>query len=107
MAHSSTSKLQIEVANSQWMSGRQDGTLNMIILDGHHQTRDGAVFQHQATMVDNLSRELFSTDDLYVNHDFNVRLRQPDFESGRSELFRAATDNQPETSIPLRYDHEN
>ena len=29
------------------------------------------------------------------------------FESGRSELFRATTIDQPELSIPLRYDHEN
>ena len=107
MTHTSTSKLQIEVANSQWMSGRQDGTLNMFILDGNHQTRDGAVFQHQVTTVDNLSRELFSIDDLYVNQGFNVLLRQPNFKSGRSELFREATDDQPELSTPLRYDHEN
>ena len=80
MSHSSTSKLQIEVANSQWVSGRQDGTLNMFILDGNHQTRDGAVFQHQVTTVDNLSRELFSIDDLYVNHGFDVILRQPNYE---------------------------
>ena len=99
--------MQIEVANSQWMSGRKDGILNMCILDGDHSSREGAVFQHQVTTVDNLSRELFSIDDLYVKHGFNVLLRQPDFESGRSELFRAATIDQPELSIPLRYDHEN
>jgi hypothetical protein len=107
MTHQSTSKLQIEVANSQWMSGRKDGTLNMRIIDGDQSSREGAVFQHQVTTVDNLSRELFSIDDLYVHHGFNILLRQPDFESGRSELFRAATINQPELSIPLRYDHEN
>jgi hypothetical protein len=101
MTHQRTSKLQIEVANSQWMSGRKD--VNMCILDGDHSSREGAVFQHQVTAVDNLSRELFSIDDLYVNHGFNVLLRQPDFESGRSELFRATTIDQPELSIPLRY----
>ena len=50
---------------------------------------------------------MFSIDDLYVNHGFNVILRQPDFESGRSEIFSAATIDKPELSISLRYDHEN
>jgi site-specific DNA-cytosine methylase len=101
------SRLQIEVANSQLMNGRSDGTLHMCILDSNHSNRDGAVFQHQITTVDNLSRELFSIDDLYLEHGFNVLLRQPDFESGKSELYRAATDNQAELSLPLRYDHES
>jgi hypothetical protein len=57
--------------------------------------------------VDNLSRELFSIDDLFSQHGFNVLLRQPDFESGKSELYRAATGNQVEISLPLRYDYES
>jgi hypothetical protein len=101
------SRLQIEVANSQLMDGRSDGTLHMCILDGNHSNRDGAVSQHQVTTVDNLSRELFSIDDLFTQHGFNVLLRQPDFESGKSELYRAATDNQAELSLPLMYDHES
>ena len=64
MANMSASKMQIEVANSETMPGRKDGTLHMFILDGKHASRDGAVFQHQITTVDNLSRELFSVDDL-------------------------------------------
>ena len=89
------------------MSGRKDRILNMCMLDGDHSSRDGAVFQHHVTTVDNFSRELFSIDDLYVNHGFSVSPRQPDFGSARSKLFRAATTDQPELSIPLRHDHEN
>ena len=65
----------------------------MCILDSDHSSRDGAVFHHQVTTVDNLSRELFSIDDLFSHHGFNVLLRQSDFESGKSELYRATTDN--------------
>jgi hypothetical protein len=50
---------------------------------------------------------LFSVDDLYAKHGFNVLLRQPDFESGNSELYRAASGNTSELRIPLRYDREN
>ena len=79
----------------------------MFILDGKHASRDGAVFQHQLTTVDNLSRELFSVDDLYVKHGFDVLLRQSDFESGNSELYRAASGNTPELRITLRCNREN
>jgi hypothetical protein len=34
-------------------------------------------------------------------------LRQPDFESGKSELYRATKDIQTELSLPLRYGHES
>ena len=107
MTNCRKSKLQIEVANSQLMDGRSDGTLHMCILDSDHSSRDGAVFHHQVTTVDNLSRELFSIDDLFSQHGFNVILRQPDFESGKSELYRATTDNHAAISLPLRYDYES
>ena len=96
-------RLQIKVTNSQLTNGRPDGTLHMCILDSNHCNRHGAVFQHQLTPVDNLSRELFSIDDLHLEHGFSVLLRQPDFESGKSELYRAATDDHAELSPPLRY----
>ena len=79
MTNCHKSKMQIEVANSQLMDGRSDGTLHMCILDNDHSSRDGAVFHHQVTTVDNLSRELFSIDDLFSQHGLNVLLRQPDF----------------------------
>ena len=107
MANVSASKMQIEVANPETMPGRKDGTLHMFILDGKHASRDGAIFQHQNTTVEKNSRELFSVDDLYVKHRFNVLLRQPDFESGNSELYRAASGNTLDLRIPLRYDREN
>ena len=106
MTSKKPSRMQIEVANTEIMKGRCDGNVQICALDTSADAQIGAVFQHKVTTVDNLSRELFSVDNMYADQRFNILLRQPDFESGISEIYRPATGNEPAISIPLRYDTE-
>ena len=82
MTSKKPSRMQIEVANTEIMKGRCDGNVQICALDTSADAQIGAVFQHKVTTVDNLSRELFSVDNMYAEQRFDILLRQPDFESG-------------------------
>ena len=58
----------------------------------------------KVTTVPELSKELLSPDEFYRYGKFNILLRQPDYESGVSELYREARPGLPEARIPLIYD---
>ena len=92
------------MANTEIGKGRCDGNVQICALDTSADSQIGAVFQHKVTPIDNLSRELFSVDSMYADQRFNILLRQPDFVSGISEIYRPATGNEPAIRVPLRYD---
>ena len=53
-------------------------------------------FDIKGTVVPELSKELLLVDDFYRYGRYNVLLRQPDYEDGISELYRAPKHGLPE-----------
>jgi hypothetical protein len=108
------STIRIEVADKRCISGSQDGTAHMHILQLSQEAVEnsaktaietGFVLAHKITTVDDLSRELFSIDDMFVNG-CSILLRAPEYENGIPEIHIPPTRTTPEFSIPLRYDYE-
>ena len=89
------------------MTGSKDGYLPIWVLNTNrspgirHSTRFGLT----TTTVNDLRTELYSMDGPYRHGRFNLFLRQPDYGSGVSELYRAAKGDEPELRIPLRYNY--
>ena len=65
---------------------------------------DVADFGMPATSVPGLTKELLSLDDFYRRGRYSLLLRQPDYEDGVCELYRAPKPGVPEARIPLAYD---
>ena len=112
MVNTTKSRMKIQVADKDFMQGRLDGTLHMLVVDPStgEFANNGKVFSYKMTTVDAVAKNLFSIDDLYKEQGYNLILRQPDFETGISELFKPATGNQPLSaaiSIPLQYDYKD
>lgn len=89
------------------MKGRVKGTMkanvvNMASYDTIPKVTPG--FDMHPTTVDGLTADLLSVDEYYRQGRFNVLLRQPDFEDGVSELYRAPRPGSPAVRIPLTYD---
>ena len=61
-------------------------------------------FVMHPTTVPGLSQELLSLDDYYRHGRYNIFLRQPDYQDGISELYRAPSHGIPEARVPLSYD---
>ena len=62
-------------------------------------------FDMEPATVPQLSKELLSANDYFRYGKFNILLRQPDYEGGVSELYRAASPGLPEARIPLIHDY--
>ena len=106
--HSTKSRLKIQVADTNYMTGRRDGLLHMLFINpttGNY-ANSGNTFAYKVTSVKNLTKDLFSIDDLFAQQNFNICLRQPGYENGISEIFRPATKDSEAISIPLRYDYQ-
>jgi site-specific DNA-cytosine methylase len=110
------SKIRIEVADTRYMSGVKDGTLHMRVLQMSRKAHDnsqsvhldtGITLSHKVTTAADLSRELFSIDDMYAVQGCSILLRAPDYESGISEIYFPESAGRPSYCIPLRYDYEN
>jgi hypothetical protein len=109
LQESRPSKFKIAVAKEDTtMHGSRDGVLPIFVLNTAQ--RQSAVqetpFHLKTTTVKDLRTELFSFDGPYQKGNWNILLRQPDFETGENELYRPARDGDPEARIPLRYDYE-
>ena len=109
------SKVRIQVADKRYMYGRKDGIAHLQIMnlnqDSHnsatqHHRDTGIVLSHKVTTAENLSREPFSIDDLYVKQGCSILLRAPDYENGISEIYFPKSGDSSSYSIPLRYDYE-
>jgi hypothetical protein len=89
------------------MKGSLDGKLNIHVLNicGYEGVSTATPFSFNTTTTKELRTELFSVDELYRSGNWNLLLRQPDFENGMNELYRAPKDGQPAIHIPLRYDY--
>lgn len=108
LKHAVNSQYQIAVAEGNTtMQGCKDGELPIYVLNTAQQAgfKFANPFTYNTTTVKELRTELLSLDDKYRHGKWNLLLRQPDYDSGVSELYRQATDGQPEASIPLRYDY--
>jgi hypothetical protein len=126
LSNTKDSRIKIEIADKRFMHGGKDGTAHMHILQISQQTHElserkptlrsrnktplnlketGIVLSHKVTTVDNLSRELFSVDEMFTNG-CSILLRAPEYENGIPEIHIPATQNSPAMSIPMRYDYE-
>jgi hypothetical protein len=102
------SQYQIAVAEgSTVMQGSKDGQLPIYVLNTADQPGFDFLTPYtlDTTTVKALRTELLSLDGPYRHVRWNVLLRQPDFESGVNEMYRAKRDGLPEARIPLRYDY--
>jgi len=102
------SQYRVSVAKGNiTMAGSKDGYLPIYVLNTSRQPgiQRWQEFGLSTTTVNELRTELYSMDGPYRHGRFNLFLRQPDYESGVSELFRAAKGDEPEIRIPLRYDY--
>ena len=93
-------------ANAGNMVGIEDGTASIMVMntDRHEGYKRATPFEFETTTFNDLQNELFSFDDPYRNGNWNMALRQPDFENGDSGMYRPARDGKPESKIPFRYD---
>jgi site-specific DNA-cytosine methylase len=108
LQHATDSRYRIAVAKGDtFMEGSKDGKLNIMVLNTAAQKgfQSHTPFSINTTTVGELRTELLSLDGPYRHGKWNILLRQPDFESGVNELYRAAQDGLPEARIPLRYDY--
>jgi len=101
------SNVTIGTANNGKLHGNMRGKLKAQVLNvaGYDGLQPSVPFDIAATTVPKIANELLSVDDQYRYGRFNVLLRQPDYEDGVSELFRAATATSPAVRIPLVYDY--
>ena len=97
---------QIAVANNSSMRGSADGELDMHVINTaeYKGINTTTPFNITTTTAKELRTELFSLDGPFREGGWNVILRQPDYEDGISELYRAPTNGRTEARIPLRYD---
>ena len=108
LTNSRPSQYKIAVAKGDTtMNGSRDGRLNVQVLNTASQRGIGysTPFSFDTTTVRGLRTELLSLDAPYRHGRWNVMLRQPDYDSGINELYRAAGDGMPEARIPIRYDY--
>ncbi len=89
------------------MKGSKDGKLRIHALNtaAHKGIDFSTALEFNTTTAKGLRTELFSLDEPYRKGGWNILLRQPDFESGINEIYKAAKDGMPEARIPLRYDY--
>jgi hypothetical protein len=94
MTDSRGSRVRIEVADTRCIRGNKDGTVRMHVMkidkSSHanakaNVTDTGIVMSHKVTTIDNLSRQLFSVDDMYVKG-CSILLRAPGYENGIPEI---------------------
>ena len=108
MHNTRKSNARIGVANSGSMGASMRGSLHTLVLDIAANPGISPLTSFtipNATTVPELSKELFSVDDFFRYHKYNILLRQPDYENGISELYRPAAPGRPESRIPLLYDY--
>jgi hypothetical protein len=114
MSDGKESRIRIEVADKRCVKGNKDGTVHMRILKMDKKchekasavmTDTGITRAHKVTTIENLSRQLFSVDDMYLQG-CSILLRAPGYENGLPEIHVPATNASEEYCIPLRYDHE-
>ena len=101
------SNARINTAGGNIINGSKSGKLKTHVLNlaGYDSIPMTTDFEMEPTTVPQLSKELLSADDYFRYGKFNVLLRQPDYEGGVSELYRAASPGIPEARIPLIYDY--
>ena len=103
------SQYEIQVAEKHTtMKGIEDGKLTIHVLNTARQPGFQPVtpLTLHTTTVSSLRTELLSLDEHYRSGRCNLLIRQPDYESGVSEIYRAAKGDQPELRIPIRYDYD-
>ena len=108
MAHSTKSRLKIQVADTNYMMGRRECLLHMFFITpttGNY-ANSGNTFAYKMTAVKNLAKDLFSIDDLFAQQIFNTCLLQPGYENSISEISRPTPKDSEAISIPLRYDDQ-
>ena len=104
---SADSDMRIRVASKgHVMKGNKQGKLRAHVVNkaGYKDIKHTTPFSIDATTVPELSKELLSVDDYYRYGKYNLLLRQPDYEDGVSELYRAPRPGFPAVRIPLSYD---
>ena len=101
------SNARINTAGGNIIRGSKSGKLKThdLNLAGYDSIPMTSDFDMEPTTVPQLSKELLSADDYFRYGKFNVLLRQPDYEGGVSELYRAASPGLPEARISLIYDY--
>ena len=90
------------------MNGVLDGTARIMALNtaGYKGIPKEVAHSFETTTVDGLRTELYSMDTPFREGHWNLKLRQPDHESGVSEICKDAINGRPAQSIPLRYDYQ-
>ena len=88
------------------MRANKEGKLRAHVLNmaGYGDVKEVTEFEWSPTTVPELSKELLSLDEPFRYGKFSVLLRQPDYEDGVSELYRAPKPGRPEARVPLSYD---
>ena len=110
LKNKSVSKYTIGTAEvGRAMKGRYDGTLEAMVVntEGKRQFKNYTQHSWETTTADNLKTELYSMDPQFKKHRWNLKIRQPDHETGVSEICRDSKNGLPDESIPIRYDHES
>ena len=89
------------------MNGLLDGEMKVMVLNtaGQKGFAPMTPFEWNTTTCNNLRSELLSLDEPYRTGGWNLKIRQPNHETGVNELCRDAKGNQPAVHIPLRYDY--
>jgi hypothetical protein len=114
LTDSQDSRVKIEVADGRYVRGGKDGTVHMHILElqrGSHKsatrnmTDTGITMALKVTTIENLTRQLFSVDDMYLNG-CSILLRAPGYGTGVPEIHVPATEQHEAYDIPLRYDYK-
>ena len=106
--NASESKVTIQTAKEgAQMSGSMDGTAKILTLNtaGYKGYKEYTPHSYETTTCEGTTTELYSMDDPFRSGRWNLKIRQPDHESGVSEICRDAKHGQPAESIPLRYDY--
>ena len=109
LTNSRKSKYTIGTADTKGvMSGEMDGELKILALNTIESKSHSDQTPHtfKTTTVDGLRTELYSMDEPYRKGGRNLLIRQPDYESGVSEICRDSKNGRPAESMPIRYDYE-
>ena len=108
------SNTTVRAANKHTMRATDEGDMQVMVLNtaNYHGIAEATPLQLAGdmgvTVVPNIHHELLSFDSFYRSGQWNLHLRQPDYECGVSELIRPAwKGHTEEIRIPLWYNYED
>ena len=105
MINATESDSKIMVANKQQLAVGWDGELPMHVVNTIDDGDKPSVSISVQTTTADVSMELFSMDPMF-REGWGCHLKPTDFEDGKCEIYKPASEGQRRISIPLRYNYE-